>query len=91
MRAWRPLGLLWAPCGPKVAARSASNHSWWWPGGVPEAKKIFGTGPGSVLARKADREEPPGDALGLIQGVPEVAGDQFWRSFLTVMLKSSFH
>ena len=54
-------------------------------------EKIFGTGSGSVLARKADREEPPGDALGLIQGVPEVAGDRFWRSFLTVLLKSSFY
>ena len=42
MRAWRPPGRLWAPCGPKVAARSASNRSSWQPGGAPEAQKNAG-------------------------------------------------
>ena len=61
MRVWRDPGSFWTPCGPRVAARSASL------GGGPEAQKIHVAPP---EGRNADRFQLPGGER-LPESLPE--------------------
>ena len=78
MRVRRDPGSFWAPCGPRVAAGSASNRSWRRPGGGPEAQKNHVAPPGGLLGRKVDRFQPPGEGAGSAPEPPgEPAGEHF--------------
>ena len=67
IRAWRPPGRFWAPCGSKVGARSTPNGSWGRPGG---AKQIVGWAPGAPRGEKLiDFRVPRGLWGGLRGGI----------------------
>ena len=83
MRVRRDPGSFWAPCGPRVAAGSASNRSWRRPGGGPEAQKIHVAPPGGLLGRKVDRFQLPGGGPGAPRSLPESLPESiFEASFL---------
>ena len=65
MSAWSPPGRFWAPCGPKVKARSAPNGSWGRPGG---AKQNIGWAPGPPRGEKLIDFRVPGGLWGGLRG-----------------------
>lgn len=58
---WQAAGLFWAPCGPKLGARSGPSGAAW---GAP---RIHSVGPGLPQERKVD--------VRITGGVPGVSGE----------------